>query len=490
MTLPMDELWYSVYIITLIYCAILIPFTTFWYESDFDATVAQKIWNSSFYVVMSAVFVALVLFLCWYYTGYANFEVSIVQSGMMLLSQFDAYQGIHSCIRANQDQTGLDKTTLTDFSIMDSSYLSGDLCDSKSSEAIRRTFKIDVSFPAYVAALASFVGWFLFAPYAGIGMAASPFDSILRFMNRPKKTIGKSEYDRQAEQIALKALELHEKIKAVRNDERNNGRSRRIRNELKNLSIEMEQIEDEDRELQKLYPRGEDRVTAWTLTVWGYWFSLFYGIIALILSITWILHVGLYILAKEPVHPFLNSLFKELDSVFNLFGTATFALYCFYLISCVVKGNEKLGLKFLFVLNAYRMKLGATTMTGLLFNTGLIMLCSTAVAQFCSRAFATYAEDTSAIKMLSVNVDHLQNIGVMFREDVFPAIFVAFSCASMVFYVFIKAHLGWFDKKKKEAIALQNRNRKGKFARMFTRNKSKKSTATTTNVQMSTINET
>ena len=45
-TLPMDEIWYSIYIITLVYVAILIPFTTFWYESDFDATLSQKLYNS------------------------------------------------------------------------------------------------------------------------------------------------------------------------------------------------------------------------------------------------------------------------------------------------------------------------------------------------------------------------------------------------------------------------------------------------------------
>ena len=119
-------------------------------------------------------------------------------------------------------------------------------------------------------------------------------------------------------------------------------------------------------------------------------------------------------------------MFEALDSVFNLFGTATFAIYCFYLISCVVKGNEKLGLKFLFVFNAYRMKLGATTMTGLLFNTGLIMLCSMAVAHSDQRRLSSYAQDTSAIKMLSVNADHLQNIGAMFRNDVFSCHFRRF----------------------------------------------------------------
>tara|TARA_B100000073_G_C23723201_1_gene568354 strand:+ start:622 stop:2079 length:1458 start_codon:yes stop_codon:yes gene_type:complete len=452
----MDEIWYSIYIITLVYVAILIPFTTFWYESDFDATISQKLYNSSFWVVMSAIFVSLVLYLCWYYTGYADFSITSVTSGMMLLTNLEEGMGMNKCIRANPDTM-----SFTNFSNPTASAFIGEACNAGSSEAITKSWTLDVSFPAYVAALTSFVGWFLFAPYAGIGMAANPIDSVTRFIQRPKKTIGKSEYDRSAQQIAIKTLEIHEKIKAVRNEERSSGRSRKIRNELKNLSMELEDIEDEERELQKLYPRGENRATLWTFTIWGYWWSLFYGILAFILSVTWILHVGLYILAKDPVHPFLNSMFEALDSVFNLFGTATFAIYCFYLISCVVKGNEKLGLKFLFVFNAYRMKLGATTMTGLLFNTGLIMLCSMAVAQFCSRAFASYAQDTSAIKMLSVNADHLQNIGVMFRNDVFPAIFVAFSCSSMVFYFVLRGYFGWFSKQTKGRLNKAEMKRRG-----------------------------
>ena len=115
-TLPMDEIWYSIYIITLVYVAILIPFTTFWYESDFDATLSQKLYNSLFWVVMSAIFVSLVLFLCWYYTGYADFSITSVKSGMMLLSQFDTLQGVHSCIRANPYPDGSNTYSPTDFS--------------------------------------------------------------------------------------------------------------------------------------------------------------------------------------------------------------------------------------------------------------------------------------------------------------------------------------------------------------------------------------
>ena len=46
MTLPMDQIWYAIYLTTLVYVVILIPFTMFWYESDFDAKIGEKIWNA------------------------------------------------------------------------------------------------------------------------------------------------------------------------------------------------------------------------------------------------------------------------------------------------------------------------------------------------------------------------------------------------------------------------------------------------------------
>lgn len=42
--------------------------------------------------------------------------------------------------------------------------------------------------------------------------------------------------------------------------------------------------------------------------------------------------VVLYLFTDPPLTPFLNGLFTRLDGAFPLFGTAAFALFCFYLI--------------------------------------------------------------------------------------------------------------------------------------------------------------
>ena len=47
------------------------------------------------------------------------------------------------------------------------------------------------------------------------------------------------------------------------------------------------------------------------------------------------MQVILYMFANPPISPLLNSLFVKLDSVFPLFGTFAFAVFCFYLIGAL-----------------------------------------------------------------------------------------------------------------------------------------------------------
>ena len=47
------------------------------------------------------------------------------------------------------------------------------------------TLTLTVSFPIYLLALMSFIGWFLFVLFAGVGLSALPIDLILEWKNRP-----------------------------------------------------------------------------------------------------------------------------------------------------------------------------------------------------------------------------------------------------------------------------------------------------------------
>ena len=68
------------------------------------------------------------------------------------------------------------------------------------------------------------------------------------------------------------------------------------------------------------------------MTVLSFWLKLAIGIIGACLTLLWLLQVLLYVFIYPPLSPFLNQVFVRLDSVFPLFGTFAFALFCFYLI--------------------------------------------------------------------------------------------------------------------------------------------------------------
>lgn len=70
----------------------------------------------------------------------------------------------------------------------------------------------------------------------------------------------------------------------------------------------------------------------WAITVLMIWFKLFLGVLGIVLSLFWLLHVVLYIFLQPPPTPFLNWFFIKLDHVFPLLGTLAFSLFCFYLI--------------------------------------------------------------------------------------------------------------------------------------------------------------
>lgn len=70
----------------------------------------------------------------------------------------------------------------------------------------------------------------------------------------------------------------------------------------------------------------------WIITVIMFWVKLAVGILGGIVSILWLAQVVAYVFTYPPLDPFLNTVFTKLDSVFPLFGTLAFAIFCFYLI--------------------------------------------------------------------------------------------------------------------------------------------------------------
>lgn len=183
--------------------------------------------------------------------------------------------------------------------------------------------------------------------FAGVGFIALPADLLKAWQNRPRETITKSEFIKQATEMGKRAKLIMEGLQAVHNDEKRNGKTRKTRGKVKELTAELLALEEEEYHLREQYPQGDDPGLSWAMTILGYYFSLVFGVASVALTGCWLIHLVVYCFVSPPLSPMLNQMFIDLDSVFGLFGTLFFAIFCFYLVCCTVKGNTKLGLNLL-----------------------------------------------------------------------------------------------------------------------------------------------
>jgi len=427
-TMPMTELWYATYLTMFSYIFVLIPWTLFYYEQDHDTPLGKRIVSSSLWSLLSTVVLLLIMLIVYYFGGEAEFQLKSVSSGIMLLGNA-ALNNASSCIAIPSTLT-----SATNF-LTTSGSLGGMKCSALRADVATETFKVKPTFIIYVIAVCSIVSWLIFMIYAGVGVVAMPIDLIRSFLTRPTKVISKSEYIRCATILVRDVQNVRTEIKNLQKEQATSGKTRKVKKQMIELQEKLMKLEDDELELQKVFPQGETRESMWMLSVLGYWLQLFLGIVCSGLSVLWVVHIVLYILIKPPPSTFLNAFFQYLDKVWSLLGTIFFAIFCFYLIFCVIKGNTRLGLKFLLV-SLYPMKLGRTSMSSLLFNTGLIMLASVSVIQFCAQAFSAYSTETAVSKIFVGNIENLKGLGYLFKYNIFIYSFFAMICLSLIIVPF------------------------------------------------------
>mmetsp|Transcript_25309 Transcript_25309/g.45600 ORF Transcript_25309/g.45600 Transcript_25309/m.45600 type:complete len:543 (-) Transcript_25309:101-1729(-) len=289
------------------------------------------------------------------------------------------------------------------------------------------TIKLGVNPSVFYAGLMAWMGWFLFALFGAIGMAALPLDLILAFVDRPRHmdavefaeaqvllrdrvnelvTVGeliKLEKDEKAQQEGVKRGRFNrEARKAAAEEKKTLLQFKQAVYLLEEDAEDFANCTDNYKNYNPLIPIG----------------CLILGICAFIVSLFWVLHIILYVLPKDPVTPFLNSYFQWFDKWFPLFGVLSVAIFSFYLLICALKGCFKFGLRFLFF-QVHPMKLNKTYMSSFLFNTGLVLLCALPVVQFSASAFQDYARYTTISQVVNVQLKYLRFFGWFWRNKVF-----------------------------------------------------------------------
>ncbi|EFJ04438.1 hypothetical protein SELMODRAFT_138681, partial [Selaginella moellendorffii] len=328
LTLPMKQLWWAVYIIDTV---LVILFAIFFYESDQEKTVTQRVKNALLWVVILLTVFCLLLGILYAVIGYANFTVRHLSSTTL------AFINDFSSLNAKAPFLFSASFSLSsNVTLMCAAYMSGSL--------VKTTWSVRAPFPTYVITLNTIIGSILFTMFGGVGMATLPVSLIFAFKYRPKCVITRAQYVKVCD-LAKCSNELKTATLGLQREERGGKKGRKFRQNVKKVQQELVFLEDDVEALNEAFPQGEKADT----TVLFYLAKLVFGIFGLALSILWLLHIIVFMLANPPAFLFLNQAFIQLDSVGGLLGTTAFAIFCYYLVMSVISGEMHLGMRLLFL---------------------------------------------------------------------------------------------------------------------------------------------
>lgn len=286
------------------------------------------------------------------------------------------------------------------------------------------SLEIKTGFQVYLIAVLCFVGWFFFVTFGGIGLSAVPIDLILSFVDRPR-SIDESTYRQRRSVIGSAATMLLGRAEELQkrdgevcgNGWRGLRQRRALRQDFNKFKRDMLLLEDQFEQLKvSKFHKGESLAVSIT--------KLIVGIIFAILSLTWVLHIVLYVLVPgvsgSAGVPFLNSLFTALEGggLYPL-GVSFFAVFNLYLLLCVLKGCLKFGMRILFFFSIHPMRYKQTPLNSILFNVQMLLLSSAAVVQFSTTCFAEYARLTDADVIFSGQIKYLHFYSFFFKNNVF-----------------------------------------------------------------------
>ena len=317
---------------------------------------------------------------------------------------------------------------------------------------------IQVNIPTFFAGFMSFFGWFFFALFGGIGLAAVPLDLVLAFIHRPTHMDPSQFADVQLDirKRVNDLVNIGEMVKLDRDERRarqEGGRwfggwgkeAREERNTFLEFRKAVFLLEEDVEEFQACSANYESYNPLLP------WISLFFGILAFFISVAWGVHIGIYMIPSYPLHPFLNYYFQWFEKWFPLFGVLSVAVFTLYLLLAAVKGCFKFGIRFMFF-EIHPMKVNKTYMSSFMFNVGLILLCCLPVVQFCTTAFADYARYTNIAQVMGTQVQNLKVFTWFWTSNVFVYAMVSVAGLTII-YLFCKPR----DRSGIDSLSLRER---------------------------------
>jgi len=448
----MEFIWNAVFILIPTWVFILIPFMTFFYEADDGQLMAgtayvpepaqrskcaSAICYETFVVLIIGAFFA-VMYLVF---GESRIPVKEYTYAGALGNGFGGVitEGGAYTLEPFPNSTDFDPFELVEYNSADDDVARGLVTGPEDMELM-----LNVSIFTFFGNLMAWVGWFFFALFGGIGLAALPLDLILTYVNRPRHmdAVEASDIQLNLRERVNELVDIGELIKIEREEKAQAGLSGKFA--AFSLDSDKRKAARDERQAilgfkQAVYllEQDVDDFQAATTARENYnpltpYIALLLGICSVVISLFWFIHIIVYVYPEKPLAPFLNTYFQWFDRFFPLFGVLSVALFTVYLLICAVKGCFKFGMRFFFF-HIHPMKVGKTYMSSFLFNTALVLLCALPVVQFCQQAFADYAAFSNIRQLFGVQVHYLQFFTMFWEMNIFIYAFMGVAVLTSVY---------------------------------------------------------
>jgi len=330
-----------------------------------------------------------------------------------------------------------------------------------------RTLNMDVTYVIFLAAVMSFLGWFLFSIYVGIGFIALPMDCINAYVHRPKMlTTAEARNQRKVlKNRSEELIKIGDDVAARMIDAMDGARNKRERNkagkvakpELIRFKVLVDALEKDLEEYQLGDPENY-RQHYNPLVPYA---KLVGGIVSIILSVAWLLHMILYMLFTPPIYPFFNIYLAYFDSFFPLFGTLTIGFLSMYLLLAASKGAAKFGTRF-FLISVHELEPHKTLLNSFMFNIQLVLLCVLPVVQFSTDAFSGYARYTDAEVIFGSQFKYIEGFRYFWQYNVFYFAIIGFFILAAIYFGLFPS-----DRRHLNSVMAQIKANKGKQMKEF-----------------------
>jgi LMBR1 domain-containing protein 1 len=406
--LDMKGFWYTMTMTSAIFIFLILPVAYFYYETEGDA-LRSRIWHATKMEFFFLIIFSIIIFVSYAVLSKTNVPV-------------EAVDWLADGTGSNYFLSLSSKTLSEGWSV------GGD------------SFTVNISFAVYLIGLIAFIGWWFFIIFVGVGITAIPMDLINEFRNRPRRMT--------QDQFNVKRNKLLQHVKNLRKDGKylesvkesvDKGKGVKGWKNKRSFNRDLTKFEARWLIAEKEFVSLEKVTKLSKIEPCLYWLKLFFGILLIILSLVWIIHIFLWVLVKpkgNPVHPFLNNMLEGMQrGHVEFLSTTMLAFLALYLLWATIKGNIKFGLRF-FWFTLYPMRPNETFLSSLIFNAFMVNVWAMSLMQYLVENFSMFARWTDAYLIFAIQIRNTWFFKWFYANEIFTWFLIVWIVIAFFYLIF------------------------------------------------------